>query len=241
VQVTDLEWSRRGDGWLSRAFASDTLPPTRHAKTEQIEAIAAEIAKVGAQPLWSGYEAVYRKRGDMPFANAALMRQPHQVRSQPEMGSLFAWTAEQRRPDLIVEFGTAFGVSALYWSAGLDTAGCGHLLTFEPNAVWHGIAASHLRGFSTRVTPVLGTFEDEIDNARGSRTIDIAFVDGIHSSDFVDPQVEALIARLSPNGLIFLDDIAFSPDMAGCWQRWAVDERVHASVAIRKRVGILEF
>jgi hypothetical protein len=71
--------------------------------------------------------------------------------------------------------------------------------------------------------------------------IDIAFVDAIHTSDFVTPQVEMLIERLARRGLILLDDISFSDDMSRCWQRWATDPRVIASVAVANRVGFLEF
>ena len=72
-------------------------------------------------------------------------------------------------------------------------------------------------------------------------TIDIAFVDAIHTSEFVTPQVELLITLLAPGGLIVLDDISFSDDMCQCWNRWAHDPRVAASVAVGNRVGILEF
>jgi predicted O-methyltransferase YrrM len=164
------------------------------------------------------------------------------VRSQAEIGCLFAWIAATRRPQMIVEFGTAFGISAMYWSAGLDQAGSGRLLTFEPNEIWHAIAAARLAEFSGRATPVLGTFEDKIADYLGQgETIDIAFVDAIHTSDFVTPQVELLITRLAAGGLIILDDISFSDDMRQCWQRWANDPRVTASVAVADRVGILEF
>jgi predicted O-methyltransferase YrrM len=116
------------------------------------------------------------------------------------------------------------------------------LLTFEPNEVWHAIAAARLRDFSPRVVSVLGTFEDRIDeHLEAGEKIDIAFVDAIHTSDFVTPQVELLIARLSPGGIIALDDISFSDDMRQCWGRWAKDPRVVASVEVANRVGILEF
>ena len=238
--MAKFKWHRRGDTWLARAF-SDGKAGRDHPRADEIEAIAANIATVGPQPLWAGYEPVYAQQKKMPWAGSAPVRSPDQVRTRREMGCLFAWIVEQRRPDLVVEFGTAFGVSALYWAAGLDAAGAGHLLTFEPNQVWHDIAAAHLRVFSPRVTAVLGTFEDNIDKWRGEKTIDVAFVDGIHTSDFVNPQVELLIARLSPGGLILLDDLRFSDDMAGCWEQWANDPRVKSSIAIDRRVGILEF
>jgi predicted O-methyltransferase YrrM len=241
--VLPLVWHRRKvDSWLrqnlpERSFA---VPPL--ARMREIEHIAASINALGPQPLWEGYRATYQHNPDVPWAQAALSRTPDQVRSQAEIGCLFAWLAAARRPRLIVEFGTAFGISAMYWAAGLDQAGAGRLLTFEPNEIWRTIAAARLGEFSKRAVSVLGTFEDKIaDHVEHGETIDIAFVDAIHTSEFVTPQIELLIARLASGGLIILDDISFSDDMRQCWQRWADDSRATASVAVADRVGILEF
>jgi predicted O-methyltransferase YrrM len=238
-----LAWHRREpDSWLRQNLPEHSLAVPPLARMRDIERIAASINTLGPQPLWEGYRATYQHKPDVPWAQAALSRTPDQVRSQAEIGCLFAWMAATRRPQLIVEFGTAFGISAMYWSAGLDQAGAGRLLTFEPNEVWQAIAAARLGEFSKRAIPVLGTFEDKIaDYLKHGETIDMAFVDAIHTSDFVTPQVELLITRLAPGGLIILDDISFSDDMRQCWQRWANDRRVTASVAVADRVGILEF
>ena len=238
-----LAWHRREpDSWLCQNLPERSLAVPALDRMREIERIASSINALGPQPLWEGYRATYQHSPDVPWAQAALSRTPDQVRSQAEIGCLFAWLAATRRPQLIVEFGTAFGISALYWSAGLDQAGAGRLLTFEPNEIWHAIAAARLREFSSRATPVLGIFEEKIaDYLKQGETIDIAFVDAIHTSDFVTPQVELLITRLSAGGLIILDDISFSDDMRRCWQRWADDRRVAASVAVADRVGVLEF
>jgi predicted O-methyltransferase YrrM len=159
------------------------------------------------------------------------------------MGRLFSWLAERRAPSLIVEVGTAFGVSARYRAEGLKAAASGgRLLTFDPNETWHEIASRHLMDYDEMVDARLGTFEDAIDSClKPGQTIDIAFIDAIHTNDFVSRQVEILIERLAPRGLILLDDISFSDDMARCWQNWATDHRVLASVAVANRVGFLEF
>ena len=157
------------------------------------------------------------------------------------MGRFFAWLVRVRRPQLIVEFGTAFGVSGMYWLAALEAAGEGRLLTFEPNPVWQSIAERNLSEVGARYVAVAGTFEASIDSVRQpGEYIDLAFVDAIHTSAFVRPQVELLIERLAPNGLILLDDIAFSPDMRQCWEAFARDDRVAASVVVGGRVGVLE-
>jgi predicted O-methyltransferase YrrM len=236
-----ITWHRRTQGaWLAENLPQKSFRAPRPARMAEIEAIAVEIAALGPQPLWEEYRRVYDANPEVPFAGAAASRSVDDVRTQASMGCFFAWLARERRPNLIVEFGTAFGISGLYWTSGLDEAEHGRLLTFEPNEVWHTIASRHLRAFSARAVPVLGTFEENVDRYREGETIDIAFVDAIHTDAFVTPQVEIVIERLTPGGLIVLDDIAFSDDMRACWAKWANDPRVIASAALDGRVGVLE-
>src|SRR5262245_59227067 len=137
-----LAWLKRDhDAWLTRRLARDTVRAPNLKEAERPEATAARVNALGAQPLSEGYRAVYRQDANVPFAGEAMQRLPDQVRTKPQMGRLFAWLATERRPELIVEIGTAFGVSAMYWATGLQHAGRGKLLTFDPNPVWHRIAA----------------------------------------------------------------------------------------------------
>jgi predicted O-methyltransferase YrrM len=39
------------------------------------------------------------------------------------MGRFFAWLATARGAEIVVEVGTAFGISGMYWAAGLEQAG----------------------------------------------------------------------------------------------------------------------
>jgi len=238
-----LTWHRQNsESWLERNMTTSVTRIPETPRDKAIEAIAAKINASGPQPLWKGYKEVYESDNSVPLSGVPLERMPDQVRTQPEMGRMFSWLAECRRPSLIVEIGTAFGVSARYWAAGIKAAGAGRLLTFDPNEIWHGVASTHLKDYGGIAEAKLGTFEDSIDEClKPGEKIDIAFVDAIHTSEFVSRQVEMLIERLAPHGLILLDDISFSDDMTRCWKRWATDPRVLASVAVANRVGILEF
>lgn len=114
------------------------------------------------------------------------------------MGNLFANLVKKRKPSVIVEFGTAFGVSGMYWIAGLEANNYGELLTFEPNKVWAEIARKNLSAIGSRFQLVIGTFEENIDLYLGhDRRIDIAFIDAIHTSEFVIPQFKLVIDRLA--------------------------------------------
>jgi predicted O-methyltransferase YrrM len=236
-----LTWIKRDrDAWLGRRLDRNTFRPPSLREAARLEATAERVNALGAQPLWEGYRAVYRQDANVPFSDAAMQRLPDQVRTKPQMGRLFAWLATERRPELLVEVGTAFGVSAMYWGTGLQHAGRGKLVTFDPNPVWHRIAAEHLAAFGDVVQPVLGTFEDNFHTTLGDRAIGLAFVDAIHTSAFVDAQVDMLLPHMESGALLVLDDITFSDDMRACWQRWGSDARVRASVAVDDRVGLLE-
>jgi len=228
-------WVRKGNGaWLPGWLIGPVIKPKDCPRRREIERIASRTNRLGPQPLWKGYPS--QKSG-----GATRYYSSGDVRTKPRMGNLYAHLVSLREPEVIVEFGTAFGVSGMYWLAGLESVGQGELLTFEPNEVWAAIARENLARISGRFTLTVGTFEDNIDQCLGdSRRIDLAFIDGIHTSEFVIPQLELVIERASPKALIVLDDIGHSPDMADCWRTVSHDPRFAASAALGERVGILE-
>ena len=237
-----LLWVQKNPtSWLCSNLPDEAIRISDTGQYSSFEKIAAGINSRGTQPLWDGYRAAYEKDSTVPWANASMQRLPDQVRTQPQMGRLFAKIAANIKPDLIVEIGTAFGVSAMYWASGLQASGRGRLVTFDPNPTWHGIAAEHLAGFGPTVETVLGTFEENIDARLMGQKISIAFVDAIHTDSFVSAQIEMLLLRAAPNAIIVLDDITFSDDMRACWKKWAGDARILSSVSVDDRVGILEF
>jgi predicted O-methyltransferase YrrM len=202
-----------------------------------IETRAVETQQLGAKPLWEGYATLR----DYPQPTAGSARESNQVRSTASAGRFFAWLVAERRPSIIVEFGTAFGVSGMYWLGGLERNRHGRLLTFEPNAVWAEIAQKNLAAIGSRFELTVGTFEENIDAALGpDERVDIAFVDAIHTSAFVFRQFDILAPRMQRGGLVLFDDINFSDDMATCWQTLATDRRVRASATVDGRLGVVE-
>jgi predicted O-methyltransferase YrrM len=223
-------------GWLEAHLPAGSLRISIPFDAQRIEVRAAWAESQGPQPLWDGYAAVKNYR--MPTAGS--IRWPDQVRTKPEMGAFFHWLATVRRPDTIVEFGAAFGVSGMYWLSGLEANQNGRLLSFEPNQAWAAIAEQNLAAVGGRYRLTIGTIEDAIDTVLGKSRIDMAFVDAIHTSDFVLRQFGLLQSRMTPGGLILFDDITFSRDMAEAWDRIARDPVVCASATLNKRVGIVE-
>ena len=138
-----LAWLKVG-GWLG-AHLTGSVP---HApRKRHIEAVAVATDQLGPQRLADEY------------GEPGGERTPAVVRSSSAAGDVYAWLAQQRRPATIVEFGTAFGVSGMYFAAGLEAAGSGHLYSFEINREWADIAERNVRSVSNRFTLTRGSFE----------------------------------------------------------------------------------
>jgi predicted O-methyltransferase YrrM len=221
-----IHWDKRGGRVAAILKNSFRAQPGRF--ESKIEARARETQKGGNYALWETY--------NQPDAT----RSPDTVRSGKDAGRFYSWLVTELRPKVVVEFGTAFGVSGMYWLAGLVQNGEGELLTFEPNATWRQIALGNLTAVGDRFTSYLGTFEENVEGALDGRTIDIAFIDAIHTSEWVIPQFEIVCRHLKPGGVVVLDDIDFSDDMALCWRTVVSGLRVAAALRFGNRVGILE-
>lgn len=219
-----IDWIKT-DGPLPVLLGTTVTPP-KPAKARRICAALWRTQRLGELPLWERY------------GQNGATRDAKTVGSGEQFGAMYAWLVERLRPETVVEFGTAFGYSGMYFLAGIERAGTGRLYTFEPNREWREIAQRNLALVSGRYLSVEGTFEDNLSVING-HGIDPAFIDAIHTSEFVHPQFELVASRLRPGGVILLDDIDFSDDMAACWQELARDERVTASAALDGHVGLL--
>lgn len=228
-----ITWYRKDkNSFLSSIFSSNYQFVKRSTFSKKIETLAFETNNLGAQPLWQGYKS---------FNKGGNGRKPDEVRTHPRMGEVFTQLVVDKKPTTVVEFGTAFGVSGMYFLAGLEQNGTGELLTFEPNTIWADIARNNLQQISNRFILTVGTFEENIGKLLTNRPlIDIAFIDAIHTKEFVQKQLEIVLSKASKNAIILLDDIDFSEDMSECWEEAAADPRFVSSVKLGNRVGILE-
>jgi len=228
-----IHWANKGEtSWLSQQFIKPTIKPKKSAFSNKIERIAQQTNDLGPQQLWEGYAS---------NNTGGPTRMPDWVRTADVMGDFYTLLVKRRKPKVIVEFGTAFGVSGMYFLAGLNDTQSGELFTFEPNSIWAECAKNNLSQISDRFVLTVGTFEENIDKCLpNNKTIDIAFIDAIHTKEFVAPQLDIVISRSSKNALIILDDINFSQDMREYWDELSTDNRFSASLALGNRVGILE-
>ena len=228
-----VNWIKKDQkSWLAQKFKRDFIVPPISPYGKKIEKLADYTNKKGSQPLWEGYHG-----NNAGGSN----RMPNSVRSAPAIGNLFTYLVQEKKPEIIVEFGTAFGVSGMYFLAGLNINNGGLLLTFDPNKVWAELAEENLLQISDRFKLTVGTFEDNIDKVLSTNQyIDLAFIDAIHTKEFVVPQLEIVISKANSGALIILDDINFSVGMKKCWDEVANDDRFISSLAFGDRVGVLE-
>lgn len=226
-----LEWIQRDEqSWLAQNMGRDFVKPPIGPLATFIEKRAIITNEQGEQPLWNGYQGA-----------AKATRSSNQVRTQPTMGNLFTHLAQKTKANNVIEFGTAFGVSGMYFLAGLKANGSGQLLTFDPNEIWAKLADDNLQQIGHSYTLTIGTFEDNIDRVLPQgQHIDLAFIDAIHTQEFVLPQLEIVLKHSRPGTIIVLDDINFSKDMEACWQKVSHDSRFRSAVTVGDRVGIVE-
>ena len=227
----EINWILKKPGSvLAQKFDQKILRPRIDQTTRRIESLSDATNNLGKQPLWGGY----KKENET--------RLPDRVRTHWLMGPLYSEIIRQFKPETVVEFGTAFGVSGMYWLNGLEANQKGQLFTYEPNVVWAKIAEKNMASVSNRFTLTHGTFEDHAEvTLKNTKGIDIAFIDAIHTREFVEPQLEIVLKHCADHAIILLDDINFSKEMSALWDEVSRDERFIATASLGNRVGIVEY
>lgn len=225
----EMKFVRRlQESWLAQQVTEGSFEPESFPQLDLIESLAAKAQALGPQPLWEGY--------GQPQAT----RTSNRVRTGKNMGAFYHWLVRQRTPDIVVEVGTAFGVSGMFWLSGLVSNRRGHLFTFDPNDVWRSVAVRNLSAIGDRYTSIHGTFEDCHTTTLPDLPVDICFIDAIHTSAFVYPQFEILKRRMRDGGIMVFDDIRFSSDMTACWNDLSCRPEVVSSMECSERVGLVE-
>ena len=221
-----IVWPKQERGWLPAALA---VPVPKAPRKLAIEDLAWRTNQKGAQRL------------DRAYGQNDAARFPDEVRSASYAGDVYAWLAINRLPAVVVEFGSAFGVSGMYWLAGLEAIAAGHLYSFEINPQWAAIAQRNMASIGSRFTLTVGSFEDQVDHVLPGKLIDLAFVDGIHTREFIMRQFDVLRARASKGALVLFDDIDFPTGrMREGWDSIWQHPAVVAACEVNGHLGIVE-
>lgn len=122
----------------------------------------------------------------------------------PEVGRLIYLLARSRRPALIVEFGTSFGLAAIHLAAALRDNGFGHLVTTEQSAHKASRALQHLTeaGLADLVEVRQG---DAFRTLAAIDRIDLLLLDGW--KPLYLPMLKQLEPAFSPGCLVIADDV----------------------------------
>jgi predicted O-methyltransferase YrrM len=122
----------------------------------------------------------------------------------PEVGRLIYLLVRTRRPALVVEFGTSFGLSAIHIASGLRDNRLGHLITTEQSAAKASRAAVHIEqaGLSDLVEIRQGDAFQTLSEVKG---VDLLLLDGW--KPLYLSLLKQLEPALSPGSLIIADDV----------------------------------
>ena len=122
-------------------------------------------------------------------------------------GDLLYALARSARPDIVVEFGTSYGISTLFLAAAVVDNGAGHVLTTELSPVKVDAARASLAaaGLDGAVTVVSGDARETLADIAGP--IGLVLLDGW--KDLCLPVLRLLEDKLAPGALVIADDVTF--------------------------------
>jgi predicted O-methyltransferase YrrM len=141
---------------------------------------------------------------------AELMRDVY-MPITPDVGRLLYILTRNRKPEIVVEFGTSYGISGIHLAAALRDAGRGRLITTELDAVKAGRAQENFRaaGLADLVEIRIGdAFETLKAGIEGG--IDVLLLDGW--KPLYLPMLKFLEPRLAAGALVVADDLAVAPE-----------------------------
>ena len=166
-------------------------------------------------------EAILATRGGViDDATLASIRDRSFMAVAPEVGRLIYQLARSRRPALIVEFGTSFGLAAIHLAAALRDNGFGHLITAEQSANKASRAWQHLTEAG---------FADLVEIRQGDAFQTLAAVDGIDLlvldgwKPLYLPMLKQLEPAFSPGCLVIADDVMKFSEKLGSYLAYVRD------------------
>ncbi len=232
-----IQWIKKSkDSSLFHLYPDKTYKPNHLKIYDQIEENVKSTGEMGNLPLWEGYDQLKNYK-----INDKKQRNVYQVRSAATICKFYTELVTKIKPRTIVEIGGAFGVSGMYWLAGIKINNLGILYSFEPNQIWAAIAKNNLISIDQRFELINATFEGKYKTVFDDNdSFNLAFIDAIHTSEFVYTQYEILREYAEKGAIILFDDIHFSENMKQCWQEIANKKEVKSSFQVSNRVGVIE-
>ena len=138
----------------------------------------------------------------------------------------------QFQPEVVLELGTAVGISAAYQSAAQKLNGHGRTISLEGNQSFADLAAGNLDELGLdNVKIVCGRFADTLSTvSEKEKPLSYVFIDGHHDEVATIEYFEILIPSLAAKSLVIFDDISWSDGMRRAWQRVTEHDQCAVSV-----------
>lgn len=135
----------------------------------------------------------------------------------PSFGELLYRLILKYNPDLIIEMGTAFGVSTSYLAMANPKS---PVITIEGNRHFAEIAQKQFKAFHLDNIQVVNAYFEEalphLDIEADKRLM--VFIDGNHTSSATLEYFEIFRKLKNPNCILVFDDINWSADMMKAWR-----------------------
>jgi predicted O-methyltransferase YrrM len=162
-----------------------------------------------------------------------------------DWGTLQLMMVRALDPSSCLELGASLGISGAYIAAGMHLAGSGdpalsegRLVSYEASLARAPLAAATWVALGLDNASVIAErFEPDDACLPEIGPIDFAFLDAHHEPEATVAFTHAVLAHLSPHGVLLFDDIRWSPGMERAWDHLKHGPRVAASIDLG-RVGI---
>jgi predicted O-methyltransferase YrrM len=143
------------------------------------------------------------------------------------------------KPENILEFGTAAGISASYIGKANQFK---KFVTMEGCAVLASHARNYLNSMDLSTVEIkVGAFDVTLDKTlKEFEQLDFVFVDGNHRKHQTLHYFKKCLSLANDNSIFILDDIHWSPGMQEAWELIKENQRVTLTIDLFK-IGIVFF
>jgi len=154
-------------------------------------------------------------------------------------GLLLSNLAAEFGKNLIIEFGTSFGISTMYLAAGSSES---VVFTVEGDPSISEIAENNFREAGLEnISLLTGSFDEMMPVITSEwKNPGLVFIDGDHRKEPVLKYFKSMAEAADSKTVIVIDDIYFSEEMEEAWKEIKADARVTVTVDIF-RMGLVFF
>lgn len=155
------------------------------------------------------------------FVRAAL--------SSPRQCEILFRLVERLKPMVTIELGSALGISTAYLAQAFKS---GQVYALEGNPMFIETAQNVIHDHRIQnVQIVAGDFDNTLGpTLERSGPVDFAFIDGNHRYEPTLAYFNQICGHASPEAVIVVDDIRWSPEMLRAWKAIVADPAVRVSV-----------